>query len=131
MDADQLVPPDPQKGYTLDLIFTSLPCSIQEDMHEAIQPTDDHHVPSWLSVHSPVQEVIAQPNREFFNLKNYDFAEIYDVIANTDWNSVLGSEDVNTCAYGFHAIINEILRSHVPLSSFSPSRYSPWFTAEL
>ena len=131
LDAQQLFPLHPAKGYTLDLLFASPDCVVDLECLDPLLHSDNHHVPQYFRVSAPLhsQDDSSVPLRHNFFKCNY--LAVNEHFNNIDWDNCLDSGDVSACVSKFNDVVSQAISSHVPLSSSSQCSFPKWYTHEL
>lgn len=130
---NQFYPIHLNKGYTLDLAFTSL----NEDQFYHIPSKDSlvppetcHHDPAFFGVKCENLKCIGSVlnSRDFYHA---DYDEINLRLSRTDWEKLFEGMSLDDNIDGFYSVLNEIITELVPIKNYKSSSYPKWFSPEL
>lgn len=129
LNLEQVYPPHPDKGYSLDFFFApSNIVSIQPAVDQLVRG-DDHHPPYIFSVKCLSSESNVIRNKRNFIKANY--TAINRSLAETDWQPLLESSLVDECVQYFYTKIDEIVDKHVPMTAQYAGTFPRWYDDEL
>ena len=135
LNFNQMIKEHKDKGYTIDLCFTSLEFHEikNQDCIEYLLPLDRHHDPALFSLNLSVTTFI-EPTLPKKNYYKADFEKINASINDINWNTVLDCDDVTVNTDVFYSKLLSIIDNQVPDScnnSKSTSTYPAWFSFDL
>ena len=121
------------KGYTLDLCFTSLDYNklINCPVAESILPLDRHHNPASF-IFKFINNVDVEPVSFKKNFYKTNFEVIQESLVNIDWNVLLSHSDVESNTSTFNSCIQGLINDNVPdMKNNIETTYPPWFSFDL
>lgn len=82
-----------------------------------------------LNIKSPLPKKFL---REIWSYKNADFNAFKTEVFNTDWSSLLNSEDINVCVQIFNNVITDLCKKYVPRKTVTVGPDDrPWFNSDI
>lgn len=133
LNLSQRFPVNLNKGYTLDLCFSSLEKSeiLNYDLNEYLILPERHHDIGVFKIDLNEYNVI-EPISTSKNYYKADFQEIEKELNKIDWEIVWSGNNIEVNTEKFYSKLNSIIDSHVPtVSNSSKTTYPPWFSFEL
>lgn len=117
-------------GYSLDLVFASMPNLKVELCHDSVISCDHYH-PAIIFRISLSRPFTAKTfsNRKLFNIA--DYAGINDFLASVDWDDVIADLTVEAAVDFVYERLNYAVSAFVPRTQVVKSGYPVWFTGEL
>ncbi|XP_055543233.1 uncharacterized protein LOC129728797 [Wyeomyia smithii] len=121
-------------GRTLDLVFANS-ASVLVDVNESSAPllrVDPHHPSLVVSVSFPADFASRNrytPSDPVLNFRKIDFEALLEYLFNSDWTTILFSNDVDDMAESFCRHISDWLLLNVPVRR--PPLSPAWSTVEL
>lgn len=104
-------------GRTLDLVLTSLDCSVTEDEIPITRVDQLYHPPLNIEldfVRSSKSSVASNMFRYQYNFKKANFNLIYEKLANMDWSCLHRENSVDSMVERLYSILYNILEETVP-----------------
>ena len=129
LDMKQFYPLHPNKGYSLDLLFSNLAvegCISQDPLVRC----DEHHIPALFTFEVGVKNLV-KFDRIVYNFKKANVQGIVDTLNSVDWNVSLSADSVDDCVAEFYEVLNNAVSANVPLMRIKSSTFPPWYTSEL
>ncbi|KAG6464267.1 hypothetical protein O3G_MSEX014401 [Manduca sexta] len=118
-------------GNTLDLCFSSLPCTVLRSTQPLIK--EDRYHPSLDIRVLDLHVVPFKTNKEpYFNFHKCDFSAMNNYLKLTDWNELLTCDSVNEAVDAFYTKIQLCFSLFVPTSRGSKNKSFPfWYSRAL
>lgn len=98
---------------------------------EPLSKIDTHHPPLSIEINNAnikYMKSIKTPKINFYKL-NYERIKLE--IGNTNWNSLLNTDNIETATDKFYEKINSIIHCHISLIKPKNDKYPKWFTKNL
>lgn len=110
LDYKQYYPNHPIKGYTLDLVFSSLLGSsfYQVSSSDSLVPEEDHHLSSFFKFQVKSCSVI-EDNSMYFDFNNADYPSILSELNEEVWEEFFDSELVSINVNKFYEKLNNLI----------------------
>ncbi|KAL0818556.1 hypothetical protein ABMA28_008995 [Loxostege sticticalis] len=120
-----------ENGKILDL-FISNQRTIIQPSSDPLVPPDPHHPPFSALVNIPsVSKAMARLPMAKYNFYKADYDLINIKIKNTDWEALLQPLPVDSCLSTFYNTLDEIIKTHTPLSKSRVNGFPVWFSRSL
>lgn len=133
MNFFQLFSEHPRKGYTLDLVLSSLDNQNVKQIHSLdsfVTPKEDHHEFAYFEIALDNYSVISD-RTEYYNFDKADYVTITDKLKNTKWDEFFDSPSLTKNVDKFYNYLHNLIKSYVPHRKSSPSTYPVWYSKEL
>ena len=124
-------PNHPKKGYTLDLLFTSIKDITSHITEDSITPCDKHHISTLFEIQ--IDERNQQVKQDYFSRNFYkaDYTSIKSELSDIDWCKLLSDKQLDECMDIFYNKINNCVVKYVPFTVKNRNSYPTWYNAKL
>ncbi|KAJ8686760.1 hypothetical protein QAD02_022554 [Eretmocerus hayati] len=128
---EQMFPPHPDKGYSLDLLFCSAGLLRILEGQDLLVPFCDSHHEAFLG-EIVVPELCSHLNENSvqFDFRLADLTEICNILDEVDWNGVMGHESVSECVSALNVTLINVIKENVPVKKrnfiLSGGRVAPY-----
>ena len=119
-------------GRILDLCLSDMPpVTISLDRAEPVCRVDRHHPPLHIEIDFEPVRIAADYDIPQYNFRRADYKLVNRELSNMDWNTCLGSDEVNGMVERFYDRVNEVIQRTVPVRRPRSNKYPIWFSREL
>lgn len=122
------------QGKTLDLVLSDISDLVVKQEYNSLVKIDRYHpalLIEWQVLMRGCNDGISY-GKPSYNFAKADFLNIYQDIANHDWNDLLATFDCNQAVNLFYRKLHSILEHRVPiLSKTACHKYPSWFSYDL
>lgn len=127
-DLKQHYPVNPSSGYTLDLLFSTLPFNTLHPT-ETLVSVDPNHPPSYFTLDLKKSKN-ENTTHYTYNFKNVDFEQLNSLIE-SELQISYKSKDINEQCESFYSSLHSIIDKYVPKIPIYSSNFPRWYSPEL
>ena len=120
---------------TLDLVFSTLPCTVSRCLEELVS-IDMHHPP--LSISIPFEGIrppqfSSHISQTVYNFKKANYQLLYKAISEIDWSQLSSIPNVDEACTYFYSALFHVIDKYVPTTVIKnkKSRSPPWITRKI
>lgn len=120
-------------GRLLDLVISHYICEVKRDELPLLRE-DDHHPALMISVANIfVKEPKFGSNvyQQSYNFRKSNFPALYRELYETNWDTLLTFNDVDTVLDSFYEHLLGLFNKHIPKYRTHSHSYPPWFNADI
>lgn len=128
----QYYPVHRNKGYTLDLAFSTLSeYNIRQiDSVDCLVPLDEHHPHVFFEINCNILYDVTRI-KNVLDFKKADYDAINQKLSSVDWETVFEGNCIESNTGKFYTIINELITEYVPLKRNFQTTYPCWYSDSL